>query len=265
MSVYNTRLWLFLEDYVYYQPRQPRVRAKDRPLQVIAVGPVRSATESLQHALIQLGYEHTYHGWDLLFEERHNMRGWAKLARRKFLGTANSGGDCDITAADFDELMGDAVAVCDIPASVFAAEMIRAYPDAKVIINTNPDLDRWHASAEKNVVAVNRSWFIYLMSWTMKDWFWAWTSCERYSLENPTSCREGCSPLFVGSCCPGFSGVWDRVSSTVPWSEVWYKRKAGCWSGRQRTDGSLCVLFSRNRYRMNRSLGLTTRWASREG
>ncbi len=213
MSVYNTRLWLFLEDYVYYQPRQPRVRAKDRPLQVIAVGPVRSATESLQHALIQLGYEHTYHGWDLLFEERHNMRGWAKLARRKFLGTANSGGDCDITAADFDELMGDAVAVCDIPASVFAAEMIRAYPDAKVIINTNPDLDRWHASAEKNVVAVNRSWFIYLMSWTMKDWFWAWTSCERYSLENPTSCREGCSPLFVGSCCPGFSGVWDRVST----------------------------------------------------
>ncbi|KAK5170085.1 uncharacterized protein LTR77_004669 [Saxophila tyrrhenica] len=179
MALYNTRLWLFLEDYVYYQPPRPRVRPKDRPMQVICVGPPRSATESLQHALLKLGYEHTYHGWDVFFEEAHNMRGWAKLARRKFLGTADSGGDCEITAAEFDALLGHAVAVCDVPASAFAAEIIKAYPEAKVIINKRSNLESWHASIEKNIVATEHSWVLYLASWFQKDFFWAWTTGQR--------------------------------------------------------------------------------------
>lgn len=148
-------------------------------MQVICVGLPRSATESLQHALLRLGYDYTYHGWDIIFEQPHNMRGWSNLARRKFMGTVDSGGDCEITAEDFDVLIGHAVAVCDAPASVFASEMIRAYPDAKVILNLNSDLDRWHASAQNNIVSVNRSWFLWLMSWTQADLFWAWHGVER--------------------------------------------------------------------------------------
>ena len=148
-------------------------------MQVICVGPPRSATESLQQALIMLGYDHTYHGWDIMFEEPHNMRAWSKLARRKFLGAADNDGDCEITAEDFDALLGHAVAVADAPASVFASEMIRAYPEAKVILNTNPDLDRWHQSAVTNIAGVNRNWLFWIMSWTSKDLFWVWHTAER--------------------------------------------------------------------------------------
>ena len=147
-------------------------------MQVIAVGPPRSATESLQQALLRLGYEYTYHGWDMMFEDHHNMHGWSQLCRRKFLGT-NDDGDCEITAEDFDAILGNSVAVTDAPASVFASEMIRAYPDAKVILNTNNDLNRWHQSAVKNIVGVNRNWMFWVMSWTSKDLFWAWNMWER--------------------------------------------------------------------------------------
>lgn len=45
------------------------------------------------------------------------------------------GGDVDFTAADFDALMGHAVAVADAPGCVFAAKLIEAYPEAKVVLN----------------------------------------------------------------------------------------------------------------------------------
>lgn len=49
----DSKLWLFLEDYVYYIPPHPRTRPRDKPLEVICVGMPRTATESLQHALIR--------------------------------------------------------------------------------------------------------------------------------------------------------------------------------------------------------------------
>lgn len=107
------------------------------------------------------------------------MREWAKLARRKYLGS--SSGDCDISAEDFDALVGDSVAVADAPASCFAAEMIRAYPNAKVILNTSKDFDRWHKSVMKNIAGINRSWMFWLMSWTSADLFWAWNGVSRPS------------------------------------------------------------------------------------
>jgi hypothetical protein len=34
-------------------------------MQVLAVGPERSGTDSLRAALVELGYNHTYHGYDI--------------------------------------------------------------------------------------------------------------------------------------------------------------------------------------------------------
>jgi hypothetical protein len=64
------------------------------------------------------------------------------LARKKWFGARD--GDCHISAAEFDELLGHCVAVTDAASSVFAVEMIEAYPDAKVVLNVRRDLDRWH-------------------------------------------------------------------------------------------------------------------------
>lgn len=67
------------------------------------------------------------------------MQAWCRLAETKWYGADD--GESNITRGDFDAIIGHAVAVTDAPASVFAAEIIAAYPKAKVILNTRRDLD----------------------------------------------------------------------------------------------------------------------------
>ncbi len=69
----NSYFWLFLERYVYFMP-EPPPRVRTKPMQVLCVGPPRSATESLQQALLTLGYDHTYHVSVLLSRTRGILR-----------------------------------------------------------------------------------------------------------------------------------------------------------------------------------------------
>lgn len=89
-------------------------------------------------------------------------------------------GESNITREDFDALLGHAVAVTDAAASVFAAEMIAAYPEAKVVLNRRRDLDAWHRSAITNLVLTAESWSIYLTSWFTAHGFWSWRTYEVY-------------------------------------------------------------------------------------
>lgn len=52
-------------------------------MEVLCVGMPRTGTESLQKALLTLGYDYTYHGWDVIFEEPNYSEQWARLARKK--------------------------------------------------------------------------------------------------------------------------------------------------------------------------------------
>lgn len=126
-------------------------------MEVIRAGLPRADTESLQHALLKLGFEYTYHGWDILFEQPYYAQEWSKLARKEFFPDAGGNGDCNTSAEEFDNLHGHSVAVTDAASSVFAAEMIREYPDAKVVLNVRRDLDVWHASAVEKLVGVNEN------------------------------------------------------------------------------------------------------------
>ena len=82
--------------------------------------------------------------------------------------------DFTITAAEFDRILGYSVAVTDAMGSVFAAELIKAYPEAKVILNIRSDLDKWYASIRKHLVGVVENWTFYLMSWFEPEVFWAY-------------------------------------------------------------------------------------------
>ncbi|KAF9873074.1 hypothetical protein CkaCkLH20_09584 [Colletotrichum karsti] len=181
LSSMNAWWWHILENHIYaIPPSTPRKRTK--PMEVLCVGPPRSGTESLQKALLTLGYDHTYHGWDIVYEDPPiPAPGWVKLARKKWYGSGKNGqGDCSITADEFDELIGHCTAVTDAAASCFAAEMIRAYPDAKVVLNVRRDLDRWHESAVKTLVHVNESWSFWVASLLDREAFWAWHVYERF-------------------------------------------------------------------------------------
>ncbi|KAI7237777.1 hypothetical protein KC343_g7263 [Hortaea werneckii] len=170
------------ENTFYNEPSPPpRQRHPSKPMQVICPGFPRSATESLQVALLKLGYDHTYHGYDICFEEPHRMPAWTRLARRKFDGADD--GDCTITTAEFDELLGHATAVVDTAASVFASELIAAYPDAKVILNHRRNLDAWHASVLNNFGPQNTSRLIWLTCIFTSYGYWSWQIFMRYGLQ----------------------------------------------------------------------------------
>lgn len=174
---YDSTIWSLVEWFYAYPEPPPRKRDPKKPLQVIAVGFSRSGTESLQQALLTLGYDHTYHGWDILFEEPLYCQAWCRLSRKKWHSKT---GDCHISAAEFDEIIGHSVAMVDVPASAFATELIDAYPDVKVILNQRRDMTKWHASAIKHIVGVNETRLIWFLSWFDKEMFWMWNVFERY-------------------------------------------------------------------------------------
>lgn len=82
MPTVNNWFVRFLEDHVYSMA-EPPPRRRHKPMEVLCVGLPRSGTESLQHALLTLGYDHTYHGWDIIYEQPNYAQQWAKLCRKK--------------------------------------------------------------------------------------------------------------------------------------------------------------------------------------
>ena len=107
------------------------------------------------------------------------MQAWCRLLRKKWYG-ANDG-ESNITRADFDAIIGHAVAITDAPGSVFAAELIAAYPEAKVVLNVRRDVDAWHRSVIRNLLgATNDSWAVYIFSWLTGRGFWSWMGSQRY-------------------------------------------------------------------------------------
>jgi hypothetical protein len=123
----------------------------------------------------------------MLFEDPHRMQAWVRLARKKWYGDKT--GDCTITAAEFDALLGHSVAVTDAAASCFAAELIAAYPDAKVILNVR-DLDRWHASAVQNLcTAINDTWSVWLC-WFHPTLWWMYHCHQRMMWSRLFRCTD---------------------------------------------------------------------------
>lgn len=179
--------WKLLERTVYRLPYAPP-RVRKEPMQVFCVGFPRTGTESLQQALITLGYDYTYHGWDILFEQPLYSDKWVDLERRKFKVHTNNRSilddDCKITAAEFDEVFGRCTAVTDAAGSVFAAELIEAYPDAKVVLNIRRDEDAWYQSACKTLVGEIRPAH-YILSWSCTEAFWGLACILEVSLGLP--------------------------------------------------------------------------------
>jgi hypothetical protein len=115
-----------------------------------------------------LGYP-TYH-WVSMMENPPDMDFWISLLERKYpappspssasstsassLTNDPSGepsGDSP-TLASFDALLGHVSAVTDSPSNAFAADLISAYPSAKVVL-VEREVDSWYQSFDKNVIS----------------------------------------------------------------------------------------------------------------
>ncbi|KAK3493513.1 hypothetical protein B0T13DRAFT_490234 [Neurospora crassa] len=174
-------IWTLLEHvYRLPNPPPPRVRDPSRPMRIICVGFPRTGTESLAQALSHLGYSHVYHGWDIVYDPSDlcYSPGWVRLARKKFY-----------------PVPGHCQAVTDAPASVFGAELIAAYPEAKVVLNMRRDEDKWQESLVRTIIKANESWGFWIASWLNRECFWAWHVYERLLWPSLFRCVGGYGEL----------------------------------------------------------------------
>lgn len=199
---------------IYGIPTPPRKRQK--PMQVLAVGISRSATESLREALHILGYEHTYHGFDTILPP-YDLEVMYRLLRKKHATppTTNTHTNPDatppspkLTTADLDTLLGDSVGVCDLIAAEFAPELVAAYPEAKVILNTRADRDAWYRSM--------RATMGYYDGGGRVDWDWckSWFAAELFWIRQAMG-RTMMPAFFRGSFASNGKWVYEQHVAMV--------------------------------------------------
>lgn len=161
----------FVERWLYNVPQKPP-QTRTKPMKVLALGMSRSGTESLRRALQMLGYDHVYHGFDIFEPGPPTWRDWVMLGRRKYgmHGSAESG-DSGLGRDDFDAILGHSEAVTDQPCTLFAAELIRAYPEALVVLNRR-DVDPWYQSACKVFTPLTTGLFYHVFPWFHAGLYW---------------------------------------------------------------------------------------------
>ncbi|OGM48290.1 hypothetical protein ABOM_002158 [Aspergillus bombycis] len=192
----------FLERWVYNRPT-PANRTRDRPMKVLALGMSRSGTESLSRALRILGYDHVFHGFEMFENTPMLWRSWTMLGRRKWGSTGPADGTAGITREDFDRLLGHCEAITDQPGSLFAPELIAAYPEAKVILNRR-DVDTWYPSLCTVVRPLTTGVFYHVLPWFNADLYWE----AQYV--------QGClKPFFHGSWEQHGKWVYEQHSATI--------------------------------------------------
>lgn len=86
-----------------------------------------------------------YHGWHPIFGNPRDNEMWSEALAAKFDGVGKPYG-----REEFDRLLGHCQGVSDIPAILFAKELIEAYPDAKVIL-THRNFDTWFKSCSESL------------------------------------------------------------------------------------------------------------------
>ena len=130
-------------------PDPPPEAPVKREMKVLSLGLPRTGTASMAAALTLLGYENVYHGLKAL----SSPHDWALLERAADASFANLPSHAtapSFTRADWDELFGGCEATTDV-ASVFARQLIDAYPDAKVVLVPR-DFDAWYRSIDATVL-----------------------------------------------------------------------------------------------------------------
>lgn len=124
------------------QPNRPT-----REMKVLAMGLPRTGTASMARALEILGYDGVYHGVDAI-DSPEDWKIFDRAADATFPVLPTYNGKT-FTQADWEELYGPYEAATDM-ASVFGPALIKAYPEAKVVMVIR-DFDSWYKSINDGV------------------------------------------------------------------------------------------------------------------
>ena len=123
---------------------------------------------NMQRALNILGYT-CYHS-SIFFSNTKDCEMWDRALDAKFFGRGT-----EFTRADWDQLPGDCSAVsADPPPVAFAEDLIKAYPEAKVIL-VERDVEAWFKSFSTTVTAGCWSPLMHKIA----DWDPSWLGAMR--------------------------------------------------------------------------------------
>lgn len=136
-----------------------------KPPPMLCLGMARTGTASLGKALNMLGIDKVHHGLDFKPEDHeHQWRILNRAADALYPVLPSYTGE-PFGRADWDECFGEYGAITDM-ASFFAMPLIRAYPDAKVIL-VERDIDRWYESVKLVFEPWQNPWRRRLTCWIM--------------------------------------------------------------------------------------------------
>jgi hypothetical protein len=127
-----------------------------KKLQVIGAGLPRTGTTSFSQALSILLDGPVYHcGTQVSKGESYNIKTWTRILKHTPIRSAE---DEAFVMRELSQLMDGYVAVTDTPACVFVPELIKLYPEAKVICTVR-DADKWAESLDKTASNA-QVWFL---------------------------------------------------------------------------------------------------------
>jgi len=132
--------------------------ARSKPMRVLVLGLSRTGTSSLCLALTKFNYK-TFHMNECLAKPTHFFPLWTEAIRAKYDTTNDT---LPYGAIEFDKLLSDYDAVSDVPAVLFAPELLAAYPDAKVILTTR-DPEKWVDSMRSSIWLAHSWWTFDLL------------------------------------------------------------------------------------------------------
>lgn len=151
-----------LLQWVY--PIRENNRTRDREMKLLCLGLGRTGTESLQKALRDLDYSEVYHGFYLISESGiGDVLQWERLMRAKMGPSPQKD---FLNREEFDKVLGNCMATTDLPGAFLGPELLRAYPEAKVVLNRRKDVEAWYQSQLSTIDTLYTDW----PSWTRK-WF----------------------------------------------------------------------------------------------
>ncbi|KAF2088724.1 hypothetical protein K490DRAFT_72458 [Saccharata proteae CBS 121410] len=127
-------------------------------MEILILGMPRTGIISLRTALSQIGYK-PFHGQMMdVYPEFYPL--WEEALRAKYYGEGEPYG-----RQEYDKLLGDFNISCNFPGTLVAEDLIKAYPNAKVIL-TNRDVDKWLYSMKQSVDSA--------VTWKSFDWIAPW-------------------------------------------------------------------------------------------
>lgn len=143
------------------------------PMRVLVLGLCRTGTSSLRLAMLHLGFGDVYHMSCVDLAGDEECAAWLEMLRRKERGKDERG-----EAEWWNRMTGHVEAVLDIPTSLCAEELLRCFPDAKVVLSVRSDpeeeekektrpkhlagADTFATSVENTILKMrNRTWWMH--------------------------------------------------------------------------------------------------------